>query len=64
MRALVTELFGALEEPVAYARVPEPYRPTRPHVLKAETPDKANAMLIGGLRGADDRSVAATSRPC
>ena len=49
MKLLVAELFGTWKSPAAYARVPEPFRPTPPATLKAETPDKANAMLMGGL---------------
>ncbi|MBK7592458.1 MAG: insulinase family protein [Betaproteobacteria bacterium] len=49
MQALVEELFGNWKSPAPYARVPEPYRPTVPTVLRTETPDKANAMLIGKM---------------
>jgi zinc protease len=46
---LVTELFGGWKSPSPYARVPDPFRPTTPTLLKNETPDKANAMLIGRM---------------
>jgi zinc protease len=49
MRALATELFGGWASPSPYARVPDPYRPTTPTALRLETPDKANAMLLGTL---------------
>jgi zinc protease len=49
MRALATELFGNWASPSPYARVPDPYRPTTPTALKIETPDKANAVLFGGI---------------
>ncbi len=48
-RALAAELFGGWASPSAYERVPQPYRPTKPAALATETPDKANAMLIGTL---------------
>jgi len=47
MRALVTELFGDWQSRSAYARVPEPFVANKPAVLKFETPDKANAFLVG-----------------
>ena len=46
---LITELFGNWKSPSPYARVPDPYRSTTPTVLRTETPDKANAMLIGKM---------------
>ena len=49
MRALATELFGAWKSPNPFARVPNPYRPPKPTVLTASTPDKANAALFGRL---------------
>jgi zinc protease len=49
VKGLVGELFGSWKSPSAYARVPQPYRPTKPAALATETPDKANAMLIGSL---------------
>ena len=49
MRALTAELFGAWKSPAPYERVPKPYRPPAPTLLSAQTPDKANATLIGRL---------------
>ena len=49
VKVLVGELFGRWTSPSAYERVPQPYRPTKPAALQTETPDKANAMLIGSL---------------
>jgi len=48
-RALAAELFGNWTSPMPYARVPNPYRPPAPTVMSAQTPDKANAMLMGRL---------------
>ena len=55
IRALATELFGAWTSPAPFARVPNPYRPPAPTVLTGETPDKANATLIGPPAAADQR---------
>ncbi len=49
IRALATELFGAWASPAPFARVPNPFRPPAPTVLTGETPDKANATLMGRL---------------
>ena len=49
IRTLVTDLFGAWASPAPYARVPNPYRAPAPTVLTGETPDKANATLMGRL---------------
>jgi zinc protease len=49
IRALATELFGAWTSPAPYRRVPDPFVAPAPTLLKAETPDKANATLMGRL---------------
>jgi zinc protease len=49
MRSLANELLGSWATPAPYARVPDPYRPTTPTALRIETPDKANAVLMGQL---------------
>jgi zinc protease len=48
-RALVESLFGDWRSPSPYERVPDPFRATERASESFETPDKANAMLIGGL---------------
>jgi len=48
-RALAEQLFGSWTSPSAYARVPDPFRATQPVVRTIETPDKANAVLVGGM---------------
>ena len=40
-------LFGAWSAPTRYARVPDPLVPKRAAAMPIETPDKANAFLIG-----------------
>jgi len=40
-------LFGAWSAPSRYARVPDPLVPKRAAAMPIETPDKANAFLIG-----------------
>ncbi len=49
VRALLTELFGDWKSASPYARVPDPYRATKPAALAFETPDKANAFLLGEI---------------
>jgi zinc protease len=49
MRKLLEELFSDWKSPAPYARVPHPYRPPTPAEMRFETPDKANAVLVGGL---------------
>ncbi len=46
-RALVTQLFGDWKSPVAYTRVPDPFRANQPAAIRLVAPDKANAILIG-----------------
>jgi zinc protease len=47
VHALLVELFGDWKSRAAYARVPEPFVPNKPGLLKFDAPDKANAFLIG-----------------
>ncbi|HEX4883572.1 MAG TPA: insulinase family protein, partial [Casimicrobiaceae bacterium] len=49
MRALIEELFGDWKSPSAFARVPDPYRPPTPAQMQFDTPDKANAIIVGDL---------------
>jgi zinc protease len=49
MRKLIEELFADWKSPSPYARVPHPYRPTTPAAMRFETPDKANAVIVGNL---------------
>ena len=49
IRPLVTELFGSFDNPTPYARVPDPYVPTRAANLTFETPDKPNANMVAKL---------------
>ncbi|MCL2297470.1 MAG: insulinase family protein [Proteobacteria bacterium] len=49
IRALSEKLFGAWKSKAAYARVDDPYQKIAPTVLRFETPDKANAFLMGRL---------------
>ncbi|MFO1281547.1 MAG: pitrilysin family protein [Burkholderiales bacterium] len=56
-RATVERLFGDWKSPSAYARVPDPYRETAAASERFETPDKANAVYVGGRSLAlNDRS--------
>jgi zinc protease len=48
-RALAEDLFGTWTSPSPYARVADPFRATQPIVRTIETPDKANAVLVGGM---------------
>ncbi|CAG1005291.1 zinc protease [Burkholderiales bacterium] len=48
-RESAERLFGTWKSPAAYARVTDPYLATRPVVETIVTPDKANAMLVGGM---------------
>ncbi|MDR0251206.1 MAG: insulinase family protein [Burkholderiales bacterium] len=49
IQALSEKLFGAWKSNAAYARVDDPYQKIAPTVLRFETPDKANAFLMGRL---------------
>jgi zinc protease len=48
VQAQLKQLFGDWKSGEAFARVADPFRPTKPETLKLETPDKANAFFIGG----------------
>ena len=48
VRALAEQLFGGWKSPSPYARVPDPYVASRPAAETIETPDKPNAVLVGG----------------
>jgi zinc protease len=48
VRALAEQLFGGWKSPSPYARVPDPYVAPRPAAETIETPDKPNAVLVGG----------------
>ena len=50
IRALIEEAFGSWKSPAPYTRVPDPYRQTPAAELRFETPDKANATIIGTRR--------------
>jgi zinc protease len=50
MRALIEEEFGTWKSPAPYTRVPDPHRPTSSAELRFETPDKANATILGVRR--------------
>ncbi len=47
IRALIDELFGSWKSPAPYTRVADPYRPTTAAEMRFETPDKANAIILG-----------------
>ena len=49
VRPLVRELFGDFASATPYARVPQPFYPTKAGPLTFETPDKANAAMFGRL---------------
>jgi zinc protease len=49
VRALAEQLFGTWKSPSAYARVTDPFMATRPALETIATPDKANAVLVGGM---------------
>jgi zinc protease len=46
---LARELFGDWSSATPYVRVPQPYRATTSATLTFETPDKANAVLMGAI---------------
>ncbi|HVF65883.1 MAG TPA: pitrilysin family protein [Casimicrobiaceae bacterium] len=47
IRPLIEELFAEWKTPAPYKRVADPYRATTPTELRFETPDKANAIILG-----------------
>jgi zinc protease len=49
VRPLIAELFGNFNNPTPYARVPQPFYPTKAEPQTFETPDKANAAMFGRL---------------
>ena len=49
MKPLLEALLGAWPSPAPYARIFNTYRPIPAQSLVIETPDKANAILLGGL---------------
>ena len=49
VRPLVRELFGDFASATPYARVPQPFYPTKAAPQTFETPDKANAAMFGRL---------------
>ena len=49
VRPLPGELFGDFRSATPYARVSQPYYPTKAAPLTFETPDKANAAMFGRL---------------
>jgi zinc protease len=49
VRTIAETLFADWKSDASYVRVPDPYRPTTPAALRFETPDKANAILLGRL---------------
>src|SRR5688572_26092047 len=50
VRTLIETLFGGWKSPAPYTRVATPYRATTPADLRFETPDKANATIVGARR--------------
>lgn len=46
-RKLLEELFAEWKSPSPFVRVPDPFRPPTPAELRFETPDKANAIILG-----------------
>ncbi|HZQ62556.1 MAG TPA: pitrilysin family protein [Casimicrobiaceae bacterium] len=47
MRTLLNELFGDWKPAAPFARVPQPFIPNKAADIRLETPDRANAVLIG-----------------
>jgi zinc protease len=49
VKKTLEDLFGTWKSPSPFARVPDPYRPPTPAALRFDTPDKANAIIVGDL---------------
>ncbi len=49
VRPLLGRLFGDLRSATPYARVPQPFYPTKSSPQSFDTPDKANAAMFGRL---------------
>lgn len=50
IQKLATDLFGDWKSPKPYQRVLRPYAKIAPETKSIETPDKANAMFMAGIR--------------
>jgi zinc protease len=49
VKKLAADLFADWKAEAPYTRVPDPYRPTTPARMRFDTPDKANAMVLGRI---------------
>ena len=49
IKPMIRELFADFTSPTPYARVPQPFYPTKTAPQTFETPDKANAAMFGRL---------------
>ena len=49
VKPLIAQIFGDWKAPAPYERVPRPLIPNKPETIEIVTPDKANAVLIGGF---------------
>ena len=48
-KLVAAQLFGDWKSREPWARVPDPFQATKPAAETIETPDKANAVLVGGM---------------